>query len=82
MRAWQKIEYSFYRIVVYPRKERERKERKERERIFSKCKNECEGVRGQRVGFGAFSFLCSPSVGTSYYGASGTCSSSRKLSGS
>ena len=31
MRAWQKIEYSFYRIVVYPRKERERKERKERE---------------------------------------------------
>lgn len=31
MRAWQKIEYSFYRIVVYPRKERGRKERKEGE---------------------------------------------------
>lgn len=38
--------------------------RRERERIFSKCKKECKGVRGQRVGFGAFSFLCSPSVGT------------------
>lgn len=29
MRAWQKIEYSFNRIAVYPTKERGRKERKE-----------------------------------------------------
>ena len=41
MRAWQKTEYSFYRIVVYPRKERGKKGRRERRKERSKQRKVC-----------------------------------------